>query len=607
MSAGAHDPVEVAPGILRFRDTCNVYALRTGREAVLVDFGSGDVLDRLGDLGVDRVTDVLLTHHHRDQLQGLARAADAGIRIWVPPVEQDLIAGADLHWQTRQVENDYDLRQDRFSILEQVPVAGTLAEYRTQRFGGFDVFTLPTPGHTIGSVTFLVEAGGTRVAFSGDLLYGDGKVWSLAATQWSYGGVEGQAATVVSAGILGDREPDVVLPSHGDPIEEPAAAIGLMRGRLRELLDMWRAQPWDLDRWQRQPWDPVTPHLLRNRTCLAHSYALLSESGAALLIDWGYDMHTGSTNASVRAARRPLLASLESLKRDYGVERVEVVVPTHFHDDHVGGINLLREVEGAEVWAPENVAPILESPERYDLPCLWFDPIAVDRTLPLGTPFRWHEYELTLHALPGHTLYAVAISFEVDGKRVVAGGDQYATEGDKPVLNYFYRNRFRIDDYVASAALYRSLRPDIVVSGHWLPLEVTDEYLDRIEAEGKRLAELHRELLPLEDVDFGAEGFGARIAPYRSHVRAGETLDVEVEVRNPFDRDDVASVLLVAPDGWHVEPQQREIALGARGTGVATFVVRPAGQPVRRARIAADLTVGGARFGQQAEALVDVE
>jgi glyoxylase-like metal-dependent hydrolase (beta-lactamase superfamily II) len=607
MSAGAHDPVEVAPGIFRFRDTCNVYVLRSGREAVLVDFGAGDVLDRLGDLGVDRVTDVLLTHHHRDQLQGLARAAAAGIRIWVPPVEQDLIAGADLHWQTRQVENDYDLRQDRFSILEQVPVAGTLAEYRTQRFGGVDVFTLPTPGHTIGSVTFLVDAEATRVAFSGDLLYGDGKVWSLAATQWTYGGVEGQAATVVSAGILGDRHPDVLLPSHGDPIEDPAAAIALMRGRLQELLDTWRAQPWDLERWQRQPWDPVTPHLLRNRTCLAHSYALLSESGAALLIDWGYDMHTGTTNASVRATRRPLLASLESLKRDYGVERIEVVVPTHFHDDHVGGINLLRDVEGAEVWAAENVAPILESPERYDLPCLWFDPIAVDRTLPLDTPFRWQEYELTLHELPGHTLYAVAISFEVDGKRVVAGGDQYGTEGDKPILNYFYRNRFRIDDYVASAALYRSLRPDIVVSGHWLPLEVTDEYLDRIEADGRRVAELHRELLPLGDVDLGAEGFGARIVPYRSRVRAGATLEVEVEVRNPFDRDDVAAVRLVAPAGWHVEPEQQDVALAAHETRAAAFTVRPTGPPVRRARIAADLTVGGVRFGQQAEALVDVE
>ena len=63
-------------------------------QAVLVDFGSGAILDHLDEIGVERVTDVLVTHHHRDQVQGLARAAEAGIRIWVPPLEAPLIAGA---------------------------------------------------------------------------------------------------------------------------------------------------------------------------------------------------------------------------------------------------------------------------------------------------------------------------------------------------------------------------------------------------------------------------------------------------------------------------------------------------------------------------------
>ena len=52
-----------------FHDTCNVYVLCTGREALLVDFGSGDVLDHLAEIGVEQVTDVLMTHHHRDQGQ----------------------------------------------------------------------------------------------------------------------------------------------------------------------------------------------------------------------------------------------------------------------------------------------------------------------------------------------------------------------------------------------------------------------------------------------------------------------------------------------------------------------------------------------------------
>ena len=57
----------------------------------MVDFGSGAVLDHVHELGVEQVTDVLVTHHHRDQVQGLARARTAGARIWVPPHR----AGAD--------------------------------------------------------------------------------------------------------------------------------------------------------------------------------------------------------------------------------------------------------------------------------------------------------------------------------------------------------------------------------------------------------------------------------------------------------------------------------------------------------------------------------
>ena len=599
--------MEVAPNVFRFSDTCNVYVLRSGSEATLIDFGSGTVLDRVGELGVERATDVLVTHHHRDQLQGLSRAVDAGARVWVPPVEIELIADVDRHWQARQIDNDYDLRQDRFSLLESVPVTGVVAEYRTRRYGSFDVYALPTPGHTAGSVTYLVEVDGRRLAFSGDLVYGKGKVWSLAAMQWSYSGdFEGAAATHVSCGVLARHTPDVLLPSHGEPIEDTPTALALTRARLQQLVDLRRESPWDLEAWLRRPWEQLSPHLLRNRTSLATTYALLSESGAALLIDYGYDLTTGTPPVTERAARRPLLASLDALRDDFGIERVEVAVATHYHDDHVGGMNLLRDVEGTEVWASERVAPILEHPARYDLPCLWYDPIRVDRTLAHGSPVGWHEYELTAHHLPGHTLYAAAIAFEVDGRRVLATGDQQATEGDRNIPNFYYRNRFRIDDYVATAELYRTLQPDLIVSGHWAPTEVTGTYLDQFDADGRRVAELHRELLPLDELDFGAEGFGARIEPYRSSLSSGESGEFEVTVRNPFGRAEVATVSLVAPQGWSVDPDRQEVRLEAHAEATVVFRLTPAGDSVRRARVAADLTVGDTPFGQQAEALVTV-
>lgn len=587
------------------RDTCNVYVLRRGREGVAVDFGSGEVLDHLDELGVERITDVVVTHHHRDQVQGLARAVAAGARVWVPPVEHELIAKVDRHWRRRRLENDYDLREDKFSLLEPVPVSGCVDEYRSRRYGGFELYTLPTPGHTAGSVTFLVEVDGSRLAFTGDLVYGDGKVWSLAATQWSYSGIEGQAALVVSCGVLAERAPDRLLPSHGRPIDDPRAALAGVAGRVQELVNLRRESPWELEQMRLRPWAPITPHLLRNRASFANSYVLISDSGGALLIDAGYDVTTGLVPSTERPARRSLLWPLDTLRRDYGVERIEVAIPTHYHDDHVAGLELLRDVEGTEVWAPEHIAPVLERPERYDLPCLWFEPIAVDRPLPLVTPVAWHEYELTIHPLPGHTVYAAAIEFEVDGRRILATGDQQ-TDGERPILNYQYRNRFAIDDYVRSAELYRSLRPDLIISGHSPPQEVTEELLDRLAQDGARLAELHRELLPLEDASFAARGFAARIEPYRPRVASGTPLHLEVTVRNPFDRPEVATVGLVVPAGWD-PPEALEVELAPLAEGLARFELDTAGvAPVERARVAADLTVGEVRFGQQAEALVEV-
>src|SRR4051794_30500393 len=189
---------EILPGVFRIADTCNVYVVCAPsaterpadgeRTAFAVDFGSGRVLDHLGEMGIDRITDVLMTHHHRDQAQGLVKAAEAGIAIHVPPSERDLFDRVDEMWMGRQISNDYNLRDDRFSLLDPVPVDGVVPEYRTASYGGIDVQVMPTPGHTPGSVSYVVERGGDRIAFTGDLIYAPGKVWSLAATQWTYTG-----------------------------------------------------------------------------------------------------------------------------------------------------------------------------------------------------------------------------------------------------------------------------------------------------------------------------------------------------------------------------------------------------------------------------------
>ncbi|WP_028048248.1 MBL fold metallo-hydrolase [Cellulomonas sp. URHD0024] len=607
-------PTEIVPGVFRIADTCHVYVVvaqqGAERTAIAIDFGSGAVLDELAAMGVDRITDVLLTHHHRDQAQGLPRAVAAGIRVHVPPVERDLFDRVDEMWRTRPLDNDYNLRQDRFSLLEPVPVDDVVPEYRTARYGGVEVEVLPTPGHTVGSVTYLVRAADRLLAFTGDLVYSPGKVWSLAASQWSYTETEGPAMTVLSAYLLMDRDVDVLLPSHGEVMNDPRHALGLLASRMRAYVDSRRPLPWDLRTRLEDPYLRVTEHLLLNTSSLSCCYVLLSRSGAALLIDYGYDMTTGLPGGSDRASRRPWLASLPALRRTYAVGAVEAVLATHYHDDHVAGMNLLREVEGTQVWAPANVAPVLASPADHDLPCLWFDPVPVDRVLPLGSTTRWREYEITVHELPGHTLFAAAFELVVDGIRVLVTGDQQDGLGipgrRREFLNYQYRNRFRVEDYRDSASLYRAVAPGVMVSGHWEPRWVDEAYLEMLAVQGEEVVRVHDDLLPFDELDLGADGVLARATPYRSRVVVGATRRLEVEVRNPFSVSCGVVVRPVVPDGWRCEPGVATAEVAGGGAVVVHVSVTACGPARPRVPIGFDVSIGELRLGQHAEAVLEV-
>jgi glyoxylase-like metal-dependent hydrolase (beta-lactamase superfamily II) len=484
--------IQISENLFRFEDTCHVYVVRSGDTATLIDFGSGAVLDELQKMGI-RATDVLMTHHHRDQGEGLPRAVRAGIRIWVPHQEQDFFAHAERFWAAREVWNNYNTRQDRYTLLESVPIAGTLKDYSTPPFNGRTFTVIPTPGHTTGSVSLLCEIDGRHVCFTGDLIAGVGKVWSLAATQWSYNGGEGIAATILSALDLKERiAPDVLLPSHGEAMPDPAAAIDALVSRLYDMLQL-RQHNLRVFSLRDNPFETITPHLLRNVTSVSNSYILLSESGKALFIDFGYDFVVGWASGVDRSSRRPWLYNLPTLKKQFGVKEIDAVILTHYHDDHVAGCNILRDAEGAEVWAADHFADLMINPQNYSVPCLWYDPIPVDRVLPLEQPIQWEEYTLTLYPIPGHTYYAVAIAFEVDGQRVLAIGDQYQNDtADLP--NHVYQNVFRSHDFIDSAELFARLRPHILISGHWTPYRVEIDYFEKLRDIGEKLDSLHRNL-----------------------------------------------------------------------------------------------------------------
>ncbi len=592
----------LSPSLFRFRDTCVVYLLKHEDQAVLIDFGSGRILDFLNQIGIRHVSAILMTHHHRDQGQGLPRAVRAGIPVWVPHTEQDLFHRVDEHWLRREIFNNYNPRQDRFSLLSSIPVAGTLMDYGHYHFAGFEMTILPTPGHTPGSISIWVEVDGKPVAFTGDLIFAPGKLWSLSATQWTYNGAEGVPATIASLLDLKERCPAVLYPSHGDPILNPAGAVDQVVERLWALLRARGENP-RLFLLRENPYQPITPHLLEHRASLAKTYVLLSETKKALFFDFGYDFVTGLPAGSDRASRRPWLYTIPVLKRQFGIQTIDVVIPTHPHDDHVAGINVLRAVEGTRVWGAENFADVLENPAAHNLPCLWYDPIPVDQRIPLEQPIPWEEYSITLYPLPGHTRYAVAIAFEVDGYRVLVTGDQYQGD-DGAKWNYVYMGEYRIGDYTTSAHLYRRLRPDLILPGHWQPLWVTPQYLDGLVERAEWLENLQKDLLPAPE-EWSPEGFRVSIHPYQIEAWAGDSIPVDVEIIPSFEPVEV-TLRLVVPEGWKVIEEIQTVQVRDQ-EHIRFQVVLPEALNVYRERIAVDLTVDGKPLGQQAEAFITVK
>ena len=185
-------------------------------------------------MGISKVDWILHTHHHRDQCQGDPRAVEREIPIAVPAHERNLFADAENFWRNRRVFHLYYVRNDFNTITRNIPVERPLADYSTFRWNKTEFFVLPTPGHTLGSITLLANVDGKQVAFSGDLMYAPGKIQNLYDTQVNYGGAEGIDLGIYSLARLREQKPELLCPSHGEPIANPDAAIGETIGRLTD-------------------------------------------------------------------------------------------------------------------------------------------------------------------------------------------------------------------------------------------------------------------------------------------------------------------------------------------------------------------------------------
>lgn len=611
--APAGEPRKLSDNLFLLEDTCNVYLVRDGNRGLLIDFGSGKILDFLPALGVTQVDWVLHTHHHRDQCQGDFRAVERGIRIAVPAHERHLFAEAENFWRNRRVFHLYYVRNDFNSLTENIPVAEVLRDYTKFNWNGHDISILPTPGHTVGSITLLMTVDGQRVAFSGDLMHSAGKLTNLYDTQVTYDGTQGIDLGIHSLTSLKKESPAWLCPSHGEPLHDPDAAMQQTIDRLMEYYRFQRgSEPTIMNRGY-----AVSPHLVAHHQTTSSFYAILSRSGKAMFIDYGsasgIHFSTFMEATAVTDRIRFVEHNITDLQTRFGMKSIEVAMPSHMHDDHMNGFPHLMRQYDTRIWCYENMRDVFENPRGYNLGCILAEPFKVARTFRHGERFKWEEYDFEITHSPGHTEYQMALFVTIDGTRVAFTGDAFFAPSQAPtgVLrhNLIFRNHVESDSHLKSVRNLIEHEPNLIATGHGEPYLVTRAEMLATEEKMQKQEALFKGIIADPDVNFGLDPSWCSIYPYQMLVAAGTRSTAEVRVRNYRSAPMKMEVALVAPPEWQVEPEvlKFEVPPGTQARKPFAFQIPRDWRPkLPRFAVAADVLCDGKYLGQITEAVVEI-
>ncbi|HEX2560482.1 subclass B3 metallo-beta-lactamase [Phenylobacterium sp.] len=138
------------------------------------------------------------------------------------------------------------------------------------------------------------------------------------------------------------------------------------------------------------------------------AYLIGDAKNGFILLDGGYETTAPKILASIR-------------KLGFDPKQVKILVNSHAHLDHAGGLAQLKAATGAPLYASAQDAPLIEAGGKGDYYLgdrAPFPPAKVDRILRDGQRVSLGPYSLTAHVTAGHTKGCTTWTFplKVDGQ-----------------------------------------------------------------------------------------------------------------------------------------------------------------------------------------------
>jgi metallo-beta-lactamase class B len=176
-------------------------------------------------------------------------------------------------------------------------------------------------------------------------------------------------------------------------------------------------------------------------------------------------------NTGIGTSVPMIRSNIETL--GFKVSDIKLLLATHGHWDHVGGMADFKKLTGAKMLMEQEDVPMLESGGNIDFRFpegrgLRYLPVKVDQPLKNGDKITLGGMELTAHHHPGHTKGSTSFTFDVqeNGKtyRVGIMNMGAINEGVALLKSPLYPNI--VEDYARTFHDQKETKIDIFLSSH---------------------------------------------------------------------------------------------------------------------------------------------
>lgn len=193
----------------------HVYLLETPEGNILIDAGVGLEIDRIYENIVKEgfdpasVKHCMLTHVHSDHAGGAGLIKQAtGCKVYISEKEADLLEHPDIIQLGLDIAIRDGFYPDDYVFTPCVPDV-ILKGGEVFSFGGVSVQAIHVPGHSFGSMCYLVIMDGRTIMFSGDVVVHGGKLMFLNCIGSVMGDMRESMPKLANLGV------EELYPGHG--------------------------------------------------------------------------------------------------------------------------------------------------------------------------------------------------------------------------------------------------------------------------------------------------------------------------------------------------------------------------------------------------------